>query len=149
MKVIVQRVNQAKCIVNGTITGAIKKGLVAYVGFTHSDTVEDVKYLARKLVNLRVFDDKNGVMNKSVIDQNYAILSISQFTLYGDTTKGNRPSYQEAMQPVLAEQLYYAFNNELGLTYHVPVETGEFGAHMTIQQENDGPVTIELRSKPK
>ena len=149
MKIIAQRVNHANCVVDGSITGVIHKGLVAYVGFTHTDTMEDVKYMARKLTHLRIFDDANGVMNKSVIDKDYAILSISQFTLYGDTTKGHRPSYQDAMQPVEAEQLYKAFNHEVHTTYHVPVETGIFGAHMTIEQENDGPVTIELRSKSK
>jgi D-tyrosyl-tRNA(Tyr) deacylase len=149
MKVIVQRVNHANCIVDGSITGVIHNGLVAYVGFTHTDTIDDVKYLARKLVNLRIFDDANGVMNKSLINKDYAILSISQFTLYGDTTKGHRPSYQDAMQPVPAERLYQAFNTELQTTYDVHVQTGIFGAHMTIYQENDGPVTIELRSKSK
>lgn len=147
MKLIVQRVNHASCIVDGDITGSITNGVVVYVGFTHSDTESDISYLAKKLANLRIFNDQNGIMNTSLIDNKYAVLSISQFTLYGNTTKGNRPSYTDAMKPELATKLYDQFNDVLRHEYGLKVETGLFGEHMIIHQENDGPVTIELRSK--
>ena len=149
MKLLVQRVKRANCMVGSTITGAIEEGLVTYVGFTAGDTTDDLSYLARKLVNLRIFDDENGVMNHSLLDKGYAVLSISQFTLYGDTTKGHRPSYAKALPPDLASPLYDAFNALLQNTYNITVETGRFGEHMVIEQINDGPVTIELRSKDK
>ena len=148
MKLIVQRVRQASCTVGNTVTGSIEHGLVVYVGFTQGDTITDISYLARKLVHLRIFEDEQGVMNTSLLDHSYAILSISQFTLYGDTTKGHRPSYTNALHPEQAEPLYQSFNQELR-SYGVDVQTGRFGAHMIIVQTNDGPVTIELRSKLK
>lgn len=147
MKCLVQRVSQASCNVHDQVVGSIGPGLVCYVGFTTGDSLEDIAYLARKLVHLRVFDDDKGIMNTSLLDNNYAILSISQFTLYGDTSKGHRPSYSKALHPAEAVVLYEQFNDHLQTTYGVTVERGQFGEHMIINQTNDGPVTIELRSK--
>lgn len=143
MKVVVQRSLNAKCIVDGKIVGESKKGLVLLVGFTHSDTIDEVKYLAKKVLNLRIFDDENGVMNKSILDvPDTSILSISQFTLYGDAKKGNRPSYINAMHGEEAKKLYDAFNVELGK--EIKVATGIFGSDMKIDFINDGPITILL-----
>lgn len=143
MKVVVQRSLNAKCIVDGKIVGESKKGLVLLVGFTHSDTIDEVKYLAKKVLNLRIFDDENGVMNKSILDvPDTSILSISQFTLYGDAKKGNRPSYINAMHGEEAKKLYDAFNLELGK--EIKVATGIFGSDMKIDFINDGPITILL-----
>lgn len=133
-------------MVDGVVTGTIKNGLVAYVGFTHQDNEKDVIFLTKKLINLRIFDDENNVMNRSIKDYGYSVLSISQFTLYANTMKGNRPSYTQAMKPQEAKMLYDRFNQEL-LQHGVQVETGIFGSHMIIEQINDGPVTIELQSK--
>lgn len=143
MKVVVQRSLNAKCTVDGKVVGESAKGLVLLVGFTHTDTIDEVKYLAKKVLNLRIFDDENGVMNKSILDiPNTSILSISQFTLYGDATKGNRPSYIEAMHGDEAKMLYDAFNLELGK--EINVATGVFGSDMKIDFINDGPITILL-----
>lgn len=144
MRILVQRVLRARCLVDGTETGAIGRGLIAYVGFTHDDTIEDIRKLARKLVRLRIFDDEQGVMNESLLDQGLAVLSISQFTLYGDPAKGNRPSYTAAMAPKEASAFYDRFNAILREDHGIEVATGIFGAHMVITQENDGPVTILL-----
>ncbi|QMS85891.1 D-aminoacyl-tRNA deacylase [Candidatus Xianfuyuplasma coldseepsis] len=144
MKLVVQRVSQASCLVNQHIVGAIDAGFVVFVGFTHSDTIDEVRYLAKKVAKLRVFEDENGKLNQSLQDCGYAVLSISQFTLYGDAKKGNRPSFTEAMNPIQAEELYYAFNKELEDVHHIPVATGQFGEHMVIEAINDGPVTILL-----
>lgn len=143
MKVVVQRSLNAKCIVDGKIVGESTKGLVLLVGFTHTDTIDEVKYLAKKILNLRIFDDENKMMNKSILDiPDASILSISQFTLYGDTTKGNRPSYIKAMHGDEALKLYDLFNLELGK--EVKVATGIFGSDMKIDFINDGPITILL-----
>lgn len=143
MKVVVQRSLNAKCIVEDKIVGESKRGLVLLVGFTHSDTMDEVKYLAKKVLNLRIFDDENGVMNKSILDvPDASILSISQFTLYGDAKKGNRPSYINAMHGEEAKKLYDAFNLELGK--EIKVATGIFGSDMKIDFINDGPITILL-----
>lgn len=143
MKVVVQRSLNAKCIVDGKVVGESAKGMVLLVGFTHTDTIEQVKYLAKKVLNLRIFDDENGVMNKSILDiPNASILSISQFTLYGNAKKGNRPSYIEAMNGEDALKLYDLFNLELGK--EIKVDTGVFGSNMKIDFINDGPITILL-----
>lgn len=144
MKLVVQRVTKATCTVANDIVGSIDHGYVIFVGFTHNDTLKEVQYLAKKVANLRVFEDANGKLNRSIIDEQYAILSISQFTLYGDATKGNRPSFTKAMRPEQAEQLYHAFNQELREVHNLVVATGTFGHHMEIQLTNDGPVTILL-----
>ncbi len=144
MRVVVQRVRQASCTVNGTVVGAIEEGFLLLVGFTHQDTLKDVQYIAKKVANFRIFDDEFGQLNKSILDYGYAILSISQFTLYGDASKGNRPSFIEAMRPEQAEALYHQFNHELIHTYGITTQIGRFGEHMDISLINDGPVTIVL-----
>ena len=140
MKVVVQRALNAKCLVDEKITGSIDKGLMVLVGFTEDDSIEEIKYMCKKIANLRIFDDECGIMNKSVIDIGGSVLSISQFTLYADTHKGNRPSYINALGGDKAEPLYNAFNEEL--RNYVPVEEGKFGAEMKIDFINDGPITI-------
>ena len=142
MKVIVQRVKKASCEVNGKITGQIKDGFMLLVGFNHIDTEKNVLEMVKKVLNLRIMDDENGVMNKSILDTGGSILSISQFTLYADTKKGNRPSYIEAMKGKDAIKLYDLFNQEL--SKFVPLEKGIFGADMQISLVNDGPITIIL-----
>jgi len=143
MRVLVQRSNKASCVVDGKIVGSIDNGLVLFVGFTEGDTIENIEYLCKKIVNLRIFNDENGVMNKSILDQdNYKILSISQFTLYADTKKGNRPSYINSLNGSDAIKLYDLFNQEL--EKYISVEKGVFGADMKINLINDGPVTILL-----
>ena len=145
MKVLVQRSLNSSVSVDNKVVGSIDKGLVLLVGFTHTDTSEDIDYLVKKVVNLRIFDDENGVMNKSILDCNGSILSISQFTLYADTKKGNRPSYINAMGGENAIKLYNEFNEKL--SEFVNVEKGIFGADMKVSITNDGPVTIILESR--
>lgn len=145
MRIVVQRSLQASCEVEGKITGKIDNGLVLLVGFTEGDTKEIIDHMVKKVLNLRIFDDENGVMNKSIDKENAAILSISQFTLYGDATKGNRPSYIRALSGEKAIKLYEYFNEELAKSIHV--ETGIFGAEMKISLVNDGPITILLEKE--
>ena len=145
MKVLVQRSLESSVSVDNRVVGSIDKGLVLLVGFTHTDTSEDIDYLVKKVVNLRIFDDENGVMNKSILDSCGSILSISQFTLYADTKKGNRPSYINAMGGENATKLYDEFNQKL--SEYVKVEKGVFGADMKVSITNDGPVTIILESR--
>lgn len=147
MKVVVQRVKNSSVTVNNEIKGKINQGLCLLVGFTEGDTIDDINYMIKKIVNLRIFDDENGIMNKSVLDINGKILSISQFTLYANTKKGNRPSYINALNGNDAVKLYNKFN-EL-LNERVKVETGLFGADMKVEILNDGPVTIIIDSKEK
>lgn len=142
MRVLVQRSKESSVVVEGKTIGSIDKGLVLLVGFTEGDTIDNIEYLAKRVVNLRIFDDENGVMNKSILDCGGDILSISQFTLYADTKKGNRPSYINALGGDKAEPLYELFNEEL--RKYVKVETGKFGAEMTVNITNDGPITIWL-----
>ncbi len=146
MRILVQRSKKSSVSVNNKIVGSINNGLVLLVGFTHTDTKSDIVKLAKKVVNLRIFDDENGVMNKSLLDIGGQILSISQFTLYGDCTKGNRPSYIGAMKGDNAINLYNEFNDELR-KYGVIVETGKFGAMMDVKINNYGPTTIWLESR--
>ena len=146
MRVILQRSKQASVKVEGVVTGAIDSGYVLLVGITHEDTVDDAKYVAGKIAGLRLFEDGEGKMNHSVLEVGGDILSISQFTLYGDVKKGRRPSFTSAARPEIAEPLWHAFNEALrenGLT----VETGVFGAMMDVELVNDGPVTILVESK--
>lgn len=143
MRVLVQRSGKAEVLVDGKIIGKISDGLVLLVGFTYGDDIEKVKYLAKKVVNLRIFPDENDVMNKSLLDFGGSILSVSQFTLYGNLVKGNRPSYIDALKGEEAISLYDAFNEELR-TYGVVVETGQFGADMDVSITNIGPTTIWL-----
>ena len=146
MRVVVQRSKQANVQVNGEIVGKIEKGLVLLVGITHTDTIDDVNYIADKVVNLRIFEDDDDKMNLSLLDVGGAILSISQFTLYGDCRKGRRPNFMEAAKPQYANELYEKFNECLKLK-GVEVETGIFGAMMDVSLINDGPVTIILENK--
>ena len=142
MRILVQKSLKSKVEVDSKVTGQIDSGLVLLVGFTEGDNIDTIKYLVNKVVNLRVFDDDNGVMNKSILEVGGSILSISQFTLYGDTSKGNRPSYIKAMKGEESTKLYDLFNEELSKYVHV--ETGIFGADMKVSIENDGPCTILL-----
>ena len=142
MRVLVQRSGGASVTVDGKEVGKIDQGLVVFVGFTDSDTVAEIEYLAKKIVNLRIFPDDNGVMNKSILDYGGKILSVSQFTLYADCKKGNRPSYIEAMNNHEAIHFYELFNEEL--RKYIEVETGEFGADMNVNITNIGPTTIWL-----
>ncbi len=142
MRVVVQRSMESSVEVDCKVVGKIDKGLVLLVGFTHDDTKEEIDYLVNKIINLRIFDDNNGIMNLSVKDIEGSILSISQFTLYGDTVKGNRPSYINALGGNEAVKLYEYFNDRLEEYIHV--EKGIFGADMKVSLINDGPVTICL-----
>ncbi|HIS12498.1 MAG TPA: D-tyrosyl-tRNA(Tyr) deacylase [Candidatus Onthocola stercoravium] len=142
MKVVVQRSKYSKVEVDGKLVNAINSGLVLLVGFTQTDTEKEIVTMARKIANLRIFDDENGVMNKSILDVGGEILSISQFTLYGDATKGNRPSYIKALNGKEAIKLYELFNKEL--SKYVETKPGIFGADMQVSIHNDGPITIIL-----
>ena len=146
MKLVVQRSKKSKVTVDNKIVGKIENGLVVLVGFKNNDTIEEIKKLTKKLVNLRIFDDENHIMNKSILDVNGSILSISQFTLYADCKKGNRPSYINSMKADNAKKLYELFNEEIK-KYNVNVETGIFQADMLVEITNDGPVTIILESE--
>lgn len=141
MKVVAQRVKQARVEVDKKVVGKINDGLLILVAFTHNDNIDTIKYIVNKIINLRIFDDSNGIMNLSLISLNYEILSISQFTLYGDPTKGNRPSYIKSLNQEKAEMLYNLFNDELRKN-NVKVETGIFRADMQIYPILDGPSTI-------
>jgi len=146
MRAVIQRVSQASVSVEGNIVGKINQGVVVLLGITHDDTEEDAKYLAEKISNLRIFEDENNKLNLSVCDIKGKILSISQFTLYGDCRKGRRPSFTEAAHPNIAEKLYNQFNKHVeGL--NIEVEKGIFQAFMQVEIHNDGPVTIVLDSK--
>lgn len=140
MRCVVQKVKKSSVTVDGKVVSKIGKGLNVLVGFTEGDSLKEIEYCVRKIVNLRVFEDENDVMNRSVLDEKGEILSISQFTLYGDTRKGNRPSYIKALSGEKAEPLYNKFN-EL-LNEHVPTKGGIFGADMKVEILNDGPTTI-------
>lgn len=145
MRVVVQRSLESNVTIDSKIVGSIKSGLVLLVGFTPGDTEKEIDYMVKKVLNLRIFDDENGVMNKSILDVGGEILSISQFTLYGNAEKGNRPSYIDAMKGEEATVLYDLFNNKL--REHIKVETGQFGADMLVNINNNGPVTILLEKE--
>ncbi|NCC80651.1 MAG: D-tyrosyl-tRNA(Tyr) deacylase [Clostridia bacterium] len=146
MRIVIQRVSEAEVKIDGKITGKAGKGLLLLVGFAIDDSITDIEYLVEKVLNLRIFEDEKGKMNLSVLDINGDILSVSQFTLYGDIRKGRRPSFSQAAEPEKANSFYEKFNEELkesGLN----VETGVFGGDMKVSLLNDGPVTILLDSK--
>lgn len=145
MRVVVQRSLNSNVKVNGEIVGEIEKGLVLLVGFKEKDQEEDIDYLVNKIIHLRIFDDENGVMNQSILDTKGSILSISQFTLYADCKKGNRPSYAMAMHQEKAKELYTLLNQKL--SEYCKVETGIFRETMQVSIVNDGPVTILLESR--
>lgn len=143
MRVVVQRSEEAKVTVDNKVVGKIDRGLMLLVGFTDTDTSKEIDYMVDKVINLRIFDDENGVMNKSLLDSGGSILSISQFTLYGDASKGRRPSYVKALSGDKATILYDEFNRKLK-EKNIHVETGIFGAEMKVSFTNDGPITILL-----
>lgn len=147
MRVVVQRSKNSNVVIDNKVYNSIDKGLVVLSCFTENDTVEDIDYIVKKIINLRIFDDENGVMNKSVLDINGEILSISQFTLYAITKNGNRPSYIRALNPNDATKLYDLFNQKLN--EHITCKTGIFGSDMVLNITNDGPITIIIDSKNK
>lgn len=142
MKVLVQRSGKSSVSVSSKVVGKIDSGLILFVGFTEGDDISNINYLVKKVLNLRIFPDENGVMNKSILDYGGSILSISQFTLYADTKKGNRPSYINALSGEYSSKLYDEFNKVLSESIHV--ETGIFGADMEVDITNIGPTTIML-----
>lgn len=146
MKIVIQRSKEASVTVDNKIVGNINYGLVLLVGFTQNDTLKEIDYMVEKVINLRIFDDENGTMNKSLIDVMGSILSISQFTLYADSRKGRRPTYINALEGDKAKILYDIFNNKL-ISHNINVSTGIFGADMQVSLINDGPVTIILEKE--
>lgn len=146
MKAVIQRSKESSVSVDNKIVGKINKGLVVLVGFTQGDGINDIDYIINKMLNLRIFNDDNGVMNKSLLEVGGSILSISQFTLYADTKKGRRPSYINALNPDEATKLYDLFNERIK-EQGIDVETGIFGADMEVSIKNDGPVTIIIESR--
>ncbi len=145
MRALVQRSKSATVAVNGTIIGAIEFGIVVLIGVTHEDTIADADFLVNKIANLRIFNDDEGKMNRSLLDIGGAVLSVSQFTLYGDTRKGRRPHYMAAAKPEQAYALYNYFNNTVS-ALGIPVQTGRFGEMMDVSLVNWGPVTFWLDS---
>ena len=146
MKIIVQRVNFAEIFVNNKFKGKIQKGIVAYIGITNGDSVKDIDFCIDKLINLRIFDDESGKLNLSVKDINGNLLIVSNFTIYGNTKKGRRPSYTDSASASEAYEIYNLFVKKLEQT-GIRFETGEFGQYMRIVSENDGPVNLIIDSK--
>lgn len=149
MRVVIQRVSHASVTIEGDCKAAIKGGMLILVGIEETDGQEDIDWLCKKIVNLRIFDDENGVMNKSILDNNGETLVISQFTLHASTKKGNRPSYIKAAKPEISIPLYEQFCNELSIALGKEIGTGRFGADMKVELLNDGPVTICMDTKNK
>ena len=145
MRIVVQRSKKASVKVNGEIIGQIDHGMVILVGFTYNDSIDDIDYMINKILNLRIYDDEFGVMNKSILDVGGSILSVSQFTLYADASHGRRPSYINALKGDEAIKLYNLFNERL--SKYINVSTGKFGAYMDVSLVNDGPTTILLESR--
>ena len=148
MRVILQRVSHASVTVEEKVIGKIQRGFLLLVGVTHDDAMEDMEYLVRKIVQMRIFEDEEGKLNRSIQDIGGEILSVSQFTLYADTKKGNRPSFSKAAPGEVALEMFEQFNGLLRES-GIPVETGQFGADMKVELLNDGPVTILLDSKTR
>ena len=146
MRVVLQRVAHASVTVEEKVIGKIQRGFLLLVGVTHDDAMEDMEYIVRKIVQMRIFEDEEGKLNRSIQDIGGEILSVSQFTLYADTKKGNRPSFSKAAPGDVAIDMFEQFNGLLRDT-GIPVETGQFGADMKVELLNDGPVTIVLDSK--
>ncbi len=149
MRVVIQRVTKASVTIQGLVNGAIQKGLLIFVGIEEADNSEDITWLSNKIINLRIFDDDQGVMNLSLKETGGDILLISQFTLHATTKKGNRPGYSKAARPEVAIPLYQAFIHQLQEDLEKKIETGEFGADMKVELLNNGPVTIIIDTKNK
>ncbi len=149
MRVVIQRVTEANVKIDGKVAGEIGKGMMILVGIEEADGAEDIAWLTKKIVNLRIFDDENGVMNRPILDDGGDILLISQFTLHALTAKGNRPSYIKAAKPEISIPLYEAFIKSLEMAMGKKIATGVFGADMKVSLINDGPVTILMDSKRK
>ena len=149
MKAVIQRVNYSKLRVNNKAYSKINKGLLVLVGITHDDDLKDVSWLSKKIINLRVFNDEMKIMNRSLIDISGELMIVSQFTLYAQTKKGNRPSYVNAAKGEVAEQIYKSFILEFKNKHGVIPQTGKFGHDMNIEFENNGPVTIIIDTKNK
>ncbi|WP_368335328.1 D-aminoacyl-tRNA deacylase [Parabacteroides merdae] len=149
MRTLIQRVQHASVIIDGQLKSKIGKGLLVLVGIEDRDTQEDIEWLCKKIANLRIFDDENGVMNRSVVETEGEVMVVSQFTLHASTKKGNRPSYIHASKPDIAIPMYEAFCAEMGLQIGKEVQTGTFGADMKVELVNDGPVTIWIDSQNK
>lgn len=147
MRALIQRVSTAKVVIEGEISGEIGQGILVLLGITHDDSEKDIEWLIRKITQLRIFSDEEGKMNLSVQDVEGSLLVISQFTLFADSKKGNRPSYIQSAPPDVAIPLYEKFLNKLGQNFVGKIETGKFGADMKVSLLNDGPVTIMLDSK--
>lgn len=149
MRALIQRVSQASVTIERIVRSEMKTGLLIFLGIENADDVTDMEWLCKKIANLRIFSDENGVMNKSVLDIDGEALVVSQFTLHASTKKGNRPSYIKAAKPDIAIPLYEQFCAELEMVMKKPVKTGEFGADMKVSLFNDGPVTIWIDTKNK
>ena len=149
MKVVIQRVSEASVTIDGNVKSKIEKGLLILLGIENADTQEDIQWLCKKITNLRIFDDENGVMNLSVKDISGSIIVVSQFTLHASTKKGNRPSYLKAAKPDVAIPMYEKFVEELRIVSELDIQTGEFGADMKVALLNDGPVTIIIDTQNK
>ncbi len=149
MRIVIQRVSRASVNIEGTVKSAIEKGYLILIGVCEEDTEEDVEWLVRKVIGLRVFDDENGVMNRSIMDVDGNILVISQFTLFASYKKGNRPSWLRAARHEISVPLYESFCTKLSAALGKKVGTGEFGADMKVELLNDGPVTICMDTKNK
>lgn len=149
MRVVIQRVSEASVTVDGAIVGQIQKGLMILVGIVNEDDQTDIEWLSNKIVNMRIFEDEQGIMNKSVLEIGGSILLVSQFTLHASTKKGNRPSYIAAAKPVISVPLYEQMILQLQKDLGAPIQTGKFGADMKVALINDGPVTITIDSKNK
>ena len=149
MRVLIQRVSEANVKIDQVEYSRISKGMLVFVGIENDDTEEDIDYLCKKILNLRIFDDEEGVMNESVLQKENEIMVISQFTLHANTRKGNRPSYIKAAKPEIAIPIYEKFCQQLELQSGIEIKTGEFGADMKVSLINDGPVTIWIDSKAK
>lgn len=149
MRTLIQRVQYASVTIDGQLKSKIGKGLLVLVGIEDRDTQEDIEWLCKKIANLRIFDDENGVMNRSVVETEGEVMVVSQFTLHASTKKGNRPSYIHASKPDIAIPMYEAFCAEMGLQIGKEVQTGTFGADMKVELVNDGPVTIWIDSQNK
>ena len=147
MRILIQRVKKASVTIEGKLISLINNGLLLFIGVTEDDTQEDIQWLTKKVANIRLFDDENGVMNLSVMDIDGEILAVSQFTLMASTKKGNRPSYIKAAKPEISVPLYEQFCTEMELAVNKPIKRGVFGADMKVELLNDGPVTIFIDSK--